>query len=251
MLGAARLHYRKLLAYGILSVLDLLLTWRLVQASGGQIYESNPVASAWLSSYGWQGLILFKASMVVLIGVVVLLISLHRPDYGGRILIFACSVTAAVVLYSFYLSQFVNASDNSNRGEETANLDGFRTRHQLECRRHDFEYLALVDRLSDDLSCNRTTLLCAVNELAFWKYGKHPRAFQRAVGDVAVGDRERLALALLDHMIVAEAAYRRGAEPDLDGLRDQFQTIFGRPLPPEPAQDRVETISLPAGTVAR
>src|SRR5262249_26671570 len=174
MLGAARLHYRKLLAYFILSVLDLLLTWRLVQASGGQIYESNPVASAWLSTYGWQGLIVFKASMVMLIGLVVLLISLHRPDYGGRILIFACSVTAAVVLYSFYLSQFLNTSDSSKGGEESAQLEDFRTRRYVECRRHDFEYLELVDRLSDDLSSNRTTLLGAVNELAFWKYGKHP-----------------------------------------------------------------------------
>jgi len=250
MLGAARLHYRKLLAFGILSVLDLLLTWRLVQASGGQIYESNPVASAWLSSYGWQGLIVFKACMVMLIGLVVVLISLHRPDYGGRILIFACSVTAAVVLYSFYLSQYLNESDRVNHGEESAELDGFRTRHQLECRRHDFEYLALVDRLSDDLSCNRTTLLCAVNELAFWKYGKHPRALH---GDArnATGDRERLALALLEHMIGTEGTYRHGPEPDLDGLRGQFQTIFGRPLPSELAQDRVQLISLQAGTVAR
>src|SRR5262249_28849632 len=126
MLGAARLHYRKLIVFGILSVLDLLLTWRLVQASGGQIYESNPVASAWLSEYGWQGLIVFKASLVVLIGLVVVLISIHRPDYGGRILIFACSVTAAVVLYSFYLSQFVNVSD-ANRRDDSAQLEGFRT----------------------------------------------------------------------------------------------------------------------------
>jgi hypothetical protein len=247
MLGAARLHYRKLLVFGILSVLDLLLTWRLVQASGGQIYESNPVASAWLSTYGWQGLIVFKASMVMLIGLVVLLISLHRPDYGGRILVFACSVTAAVVLYSFYLSQYLNASDN--RAEDTAGLDGFRTRHQMECRRHDFEYLTLVDRLSDDLSCNRTTLLCAVNELAFWKYGKHPRALQTGARYAALGDRERLALALLDHMTVAETSYRHGTEPDMDGLRDQFQTIFGRPLPAE--QDRVQTLTPPADAVAR
>jgi hypothetical protein len=246
MLGAARLHYRKLLAFGILSVLDLLLTWRLVQASGGQIYESNPVASAWLSRYGWQGLILFKASMVILIGVVVVLISLHRPDYGGRILIFACSVTAAVVLYSFYLSQFVNASD-ANRGEESAQLDGVPTHHQLECRRHDFEYIALVDRLSDDLSCNRITLLCAVNELAFWKYGKHPHALQMEVRYAAIGDRERLALALLDHMMDTAAAYRHGAEPDLAGLLEQFQAIFGRPMPAELIPDRVQMISLSAG----
>src|SRR5262249_34409238 len=134
MLGAARLHYRKLMAFGFLSILDLLMTWRLVQASGGQIYESNPVASAWLSTYGWQGLILFKSCMVVLIGLVVLLISLHRPDYGGRILIFACSVTAAVVIYSFYLSQFVNPS-NADHGDESAQLEGFRTHRELESRR--------------------------------------------------------------------------------------------------------------------
>src|SRR5262249_42333341 len=221
MLGAARLHYRKLLAFGILSVLDLLLTWRLVQASGGQIYESNPVASAWLSRYGWQGLILFKASMVMLIGLVVLLISLHRPDYGGRILIFACSVTAAVVLYSFYLSQFVNASDG-DRGEETAQLDGFRTHRELECRHQDFEYIALLNRLSYDLSSNRTTLLCAVNELAYWKYGKHPRALRPEARYAATGEREGLALALLDHVIGSDASSRHGVEPDLDGLRDQF-----------------------------
>jgi hypothetical protein len=250
MLGAARLHYRKLLVFGILSVLDLLLTWRLVQASGGQIYESNPVASAWLSTYGWQGLIVFKACMVMLIGLVVILISLHRPDYGGRILIFACSVTAAVVLYSFYLSQFLNAPDSANRGQETAGLDS-RTRRQLECRRHDFEYIALVDRLSDDLSCNRTTLLGAVNELAFWKYGKHPQVWQQEDRYAALGDRERLALALLNHMMGTETTYRHGPEPDLDGLRGQFQAIFGKPVPVQLGQARVHMISLPVGAVAR
>jgi hypothetical protein len=250
MLGAARLHYRKLLAFGFLSLLDLLLTWRLVQASGGQIYESNPVASAWLSTYGWQGLIIFKACMVMLIGLVVLLISLHRPDYGGRILVFACSVTAAVVLYSFYLSQFVTP-DNTSRDEGTAQIEGFRSRHQLESRRHDFQYLAIVDRLSDDLSCNRTTLLCAVNELAFWKYGKYPRALQSDARYAALGDRERLALVLLDHTISALPTCRPGAEPDVGALRDQFQIIFGKPLPVEPAQDRVQMISQPSGTVAR
>jgi hypothetical protein len=239
MLGAARLHYRKLLAYGILSVLDLLLTWRLVQAS------------AWLSTCGWQGLIVFKACMVMLIGLVVLLISLHRPDYGGRILIFACSVTAAVVLYSFYLSQFVEPSERANSVDGSAELDDFHMRRQLECRRHDFEYIALVDRLSDDLSCNRTTLLGAVNELAFWKYGKHPRALRSDTRHAAIGDRERLALALLDHVLVVEATYRHGTEPDLDGLRDQFQTIFGKPLPTGLSQARVHSLALPADMVAR
>src|SRR5262249_31133837 len=98
------LHLGKLSLFAILSVADLFMTWQLVQGNEGHVYESNPVADAWLSYFGWVGLSVYKALAMLLVAGSALYVSLHRPRVGGRILVFACSATAAVVFYSCYLA---------------------------------------------------------------------------------------------------------------------------------------------------
>ncbi len=98
------LHPGKLILFASLSAVDLYLTNRLLQQSGGCVYESNPIASAWLASYGWPGLIAFKAVSMFLVITACSFISISRPRMGGMVLSFACTALAAVVIYSCSLA---------------------------------------------------------------------------------------------------------------------------------------------------
>jgi hypothetical protein len=91
------------LIYAILSSVDLFLTWFLLNNSNGKIYESNPIADAWLASYGWGGLIAYKVAGILLVAIVVLLISLRQPQTGKRLLSFAIVALILVTTYSYYL----------------------------------------------------------------------------------------------------------------------------------------------------
>ncbi len=93
-------RWHRLLLFVFLSGMDFWITHQLVQASGGAVYESNPLASAWLSSFGWIGLALFKVTLVMLVAGLVQVISWYRPRVGTLILTFSCCVTGLVVLYS-------------------------------------------------------------------------------------------------------------------------------------------------------
>jgi hypothetical protein len=68
------------------------------------VYESNPIAEAWLSSYGWAGLALFKLAIILVVATLAAVVSLSRPRTGGHILTFACLAVASVVGYSINLS---------------------------------------------------------------------------------------------------------------------------------------------------
>src|SRR5438552_959845 len=103
------LHSGKLLVFAALSFADFMLTAHLLQRNGGHVYEGNPIASAWLNSYGWAGLAMFKSLMVLLVVGLCLVISRHRPRVGGRVLQLGCFVTGGVVLYSCFLSGLMNA----------------------------------------------------------------------------------------------------------------------------------------------
>ena len=110
------LRIGRLLIFGTLSFLDLALTYHLLQRGGGRVYESNPVANAWLSSYGWIGLALFKLLTMGLVIVVAVVLSARRPRAATSILTFACSAVALVVVYSCSLAGFF--------GEKVRNVTG-------------------------------------------------------------------------------------------------------------------------------
>jgi len=81
----------------------LCLTWYLIHNGAGSIYESNPIADAWLAAYGWLGLAFFKVLCVGMVIVISLLVALRFPRTGARLLTFACVATAAVLIYSMSL----------------------------------------------------------------------------------------------------------------------------------------------------
>ena len=100
------LPWNKVLFFIFLSLCDLCLTWYLIHAGQGTIYESNPIADAWLSAYGWLGLAFFKVLCVGLVIVIALLVALKFPRTASRVLTFACVVTAAVNIYSIALISY-------------------------------------------------------------------------------------------------------------------------------------------------
>jgi hypothetical protein len=99
-MSATRFHPGKFALYTLLSVADLSLTFFLLTRGKGIIYESNPVASAWLASFGWSGLVVYKALTMALLASIIVFISVHQNRLAGRLLVFACVALAAVVGYS-------------------------------------------------------------------------------------------------------------------------------------------------------
>src|SRR5207244_1773783 len=103
-MNASIFHPVRLTLYAVLSAADLGLTYALIRQGEGEVYESNPIAEAWLSSYGWAGLAVFKLLIVLIVAAMATFISLTRPRTGGHVLSFACLAVAAVVGYSIHLS---------------------------------------------------------------------------------------------------------------------------------------------------
>jgi hypothetical protein len=113
-------HSGKMLTYATLSFIDLYLTYTLVQNSGGLVYESNPIANAWLARYGWAGLAVFKLAAMLLVACLAVYISFYRPQTADRILRFACCAVAFVVVYSFWL---VNSCTGRYPSDERGRYD--------------------------------------------------------------------------------------------------------------------------------
>jgi hypothetical protein len=167
------LHPGKLSLFAVLSGADLFLTWRLLEHSNGWLYESNPVAAWCLVHFGWLGLTAFKTVGVLLVAGLALVISRSQPRTGGRVLGFACSVPALVVLYSTALAGLLDRHpDVLQRKVLQAALEKSRL---LERRLQQVqEYQALVRRLIEDLLAQRCTLPEAVEQLGRSAYGRDP-----------------------------------------------------------------------------
>jgi hypothetical protein len=101
--NARTLPLGSLIIYAVLSATDLILTWILLNQSGGKIKEGNPIADAWLAAYGWAGLIVYKVLGLFLVATVVIFISRRQPKTGKRVLGVAICALVVVTLYSYYL----------------------------------------------------------------------------------------------------------------------------------------------------
>ena len=103
MTSARTLPFAGLVIFLVLSLIDLSLTWFLLSNSGGRVYESNPIADAWLASYGWAGLVIYKVAGLILVASVILFVSYRQPQTGRRLLAFAICALTVVAFYSYYL----------------------------------------------------------------------------------------------------------------------------------------------------
>jgi hypothetical protein len=158
------LHLGKLLLYLFLSAADLAMTLYLVNLPGGHIYEGNPVAGAWLSSFGGPGLAVFKVLAATQVVLACVVICRHRPRLGGAILSAACGVTGAVVIYSACLCFYHGPSSRSLA--QDAHLVDDETRSIESQRRSQQDYQTLLNRLGDDLATHRCSMTQAIHEVA-------------------------------------------------------------------------------------
>jgi hypothetical protein len=243
------LHVRKLLLFNALSLADFVLTWRLVRQTDGQVYESNPVANAWLTTYGWIGLVVFKAAMVGLISILAVLIAWYRPRTSGRVLGFACLVTGLVVAYSCYLVRLTGGHADEPQAEamtpappEFVSLGGD--------ARRDRDYRILICRLSGDLIEGRLGLREAVDELTD-RGGLAGAAWLETYRLRFPGhtDREYLAAHLVQFTLNSPRGTPTRA-PDLAMRLDaQYQEAFGKPLPfsPDEVGERCQWVAAKRG----
>src|SRR5438105_3680212 len=104
-----RRHPVKLALFGLLSLLDLGLTYKLLHVHGGGAYEANPFANEWLHRFGWTGLALYKLLAVTIFAAAAAYVGLRRPRLGAGLMNFACLTVFAVVVYSLALSNRVGA----------------------------------------------------------------------------------------------------------------------------------------------
>jgi hypothetical protein len=105
----------RMLLFVALSFADLYLTRELLTRGHGQIYESNPIAEAWLNRYGLPGLVFFKMGALSVVGCVALFLSTYRPRAGRWLLNFACVVVGSVAVYSCLLMSRISADGTPGR----------------------------------------------------------------------------------------------------------------------------------------
>jgi hypothetical protein len=219
-------HPCKLALFAVVSVADLLMTWQLIQATNGQVYETNPLANAWLCSFGWGGLAVFKGLAVFLVMLSAICVSLYRPKVGSRILVFASSVTGAVVLYSCYLChRDVAARAIADQDTELAEQKGRLLDMQMQRQK---DYQALLYRLTNDLvSCQRT-LPEAVHTLANSEKGQNEVWLTKLrLAYPGRSDAECMALHIGQHALVNVNHDVPLMKHMASRLEDEFREAFG------------------------
>jgi hypothetical protein len=225
-LGWDNLHPLKLALFALLSVADLFMTWQLVQAGDGNVYESNPIANAWLASFGWTGLAMFKGLAMVMVAGAALYVSLYRPKTGGRILTFACSATAMVVLYSCYLCLHPEPLNAASAEEAFAAEQKGRILDKEMSRQK--QYHALLAQLSKDLMAHRLTLHDAVARLAESDKARNPQ-WMAVLHRTYPGrsDAECLAIHLISHALTTAPHDLTVRQSLASQFEAEYQTTFG------------------------
>ncbi len=224
------LHPGWFLVFFLLGVADLGFTWKLIHGGHGHVYESNPVAGAWLESYGWTGLAVFKALAMLLVALSAVYVSWHRPRTARRILTLGCLVTAGVVIYSAFLLHSLD-------GHAAAGLDDEVRRTQRIARKLDRAlqqeraYYSLVQRLGQDLMTGRSSLADAVQELAGSDKARDVRWLDR-LRDCYPGRTDTECLALHLSFRTLRQAQETGApwKPVAARLETDFEMNYGQPL---------------------
>lgn len=94
----------------LLSVVDLLLTFWLLETKGGRVYEANPVANRILQTSGWPGLLAFKGTCVLFAVITVSILAQSRPVIAHRLLGAGCLTLLMTVLLGGTLGVVISPS---------------------------------------------------------------------------------------------------------------------------------------------
>ena len=86
--------------YAVLSIVDFVLTFALLQLSDGLAYESNPLAAACLDRHGWYGLAAYKTLFVFIFIGTVAFVTMRKKWVGAALAVYGCAVLVSVVMYS-------------------------------------------------------------------------------------------------------------------------------------------------------
>jgi hypothetical protein len=224
--GNPRIFARRLAWFAVLSVLDFLMTWVLLQRQGDEVFESNPIADWWLQRYGWVGLAIFKALCVFLAAGLFLVVVRYRPRTGVGALNCACAAVMLVVVYSCCLYWLTKPDSEWAAANEMAH----RLDDQVQECRHRQEVLL---RLSHDLVDKRRTLTDAVEALSEAHLDEDP--IMRRALSTQYADRpaeQGLALYLARLAVDLVAGDRRAAGRVAKQLEKEFRSSYQAPSPP-------------------
>jgi hypothetical protein len=221
-------HLVKLGLFVLLSLLDLGMTWLLVENSGGRIYESNPIAGWYLARLGWAGLAGFKLAMVLLVGCLVFSIAACRPRAAGHFLSFACLAVGVVLVHSSTLAAQAAAPMDPVFVREEARKSLLERRGALSRA-----YFRLMRRLVADLVAGRRGLKDATAQLARSERGR-TAAWRREVTEAGRTFEESLALRLMCHVASELRDKPEEARKAARRLQAEFDAAF-RPASPSQA----------------
>jgi hypothetical protein len=213
-------HPRKLLLFTLLSLADLGLTYYLLRCGDGQVYEGNPIADWWLTTFGWAGLVCFKIGAVLLACGLAAGISRYRPALGGKVLTLGCTAVTGVLFYSCALAVQVQEDPDAGIQAQARLLD-----QRIEINNR---FRALVHRLGQDLLHQRRTLAEAVTELANSQRVQNPvwLAFLRE-RTPGCSDRALLATFLVETALESVREGSARAAEAQARLQAEYQAAFG------------------------
>jgi hypothetical protein len=218
-------HLGKQFLFALLSGTDLVLTWWLIGNTAGQVYEVNPIASWWLTRFGWIGLVCFKALIVLVVLGLSAVIHYSRPRAAERILRLACASLTIVVLYSTGLclaAHFAPWESDEEKELAALNADTGRVFQQREA------FVNLLADLREDILAERCTLREATDRLAATDAASlRPHTALYPNRPLA----ESLAAFLITHVVNLQKSDPQRAWQISLRLKREYQRTFGHSTP--------------------
>jgi hypothetical protein len=214
-----------------LNLLDLFLTWLLLERAGG-FYEANPLAAAVLTRHGWQGMVGFKLLITAGVLGVGFLALRRRPRAGVFLFAGGCAILLTVVGYSSFLLA---------RGPDQSHVslvrEGRRSQDLDQRRRALYAYHDKRVRLAREIVRRQLSLAEATEGLSRWvAYSDHdPYSYLRRLFP-GLDDRACLSAHLICAVALEVPAEGRSAKETLGRLADEFTATYRQALPPLPGE---------------
>jgi hypothetical protein len=206
----------------ILSLADFALTWWLIERSGRQVFEDNPVADELLTYHGWLGLALFKVATVLVVIVATSMVARRRPRTARHVLRFACAAAAFVILHGTIVGQTAKTRDEIN-AEDNQNLAEF-NREAQQRSLDSLAYANLVNDVCNEVISGRFTLAEAVDQLMSSELTQDPRRQQSLMAcHAGQGLRQCLANQIMRFIQMRGASVAVKATPMLEV---QYSALF-------------------------